>query len=401
MRSVEIAKKDARAIARGHPWVYRQALTRRPKGLDTGDSVDVATPVRPFLGRGLYDADSTVAVRVFTRRDDEPIDRALFARRIESAQRLRDATGVAGRTDAYRMVNAEGDRFPGLIVDRLGDWLSVTYQTRSLEPWTDDIAAALTEAVPCEGVYLHDADGVRLLHGAPCPDGLVVREPTLRARVFPGGMGKKDEGGKTGLFADMREVRVLLAPMLAGRRVLNLFAHTGAFSAAAARAGASEVTSVDLSSPYLAVADENVELSAPGYAAHTALKRDAFDALKDFAREDRTFDAVVIDPPSFSASRRSGTFNIRDRYRPLVRSAIRVLAPDGLLVCATNFRGIKRDEFLHLIHDAADADETDLRILAVLGQADDHPVVSAFPEGAYLHVALAAVIAPPRLKWRP
>jgi len=401
VRSVEIGKKDARAIARGHPWVYRQALSRRPKGLSSGDAVDISTQIRPFLGRGLYDAESGVAVRVFTRRDDEPIDRALFARRFESALQVRQAAGVAAQTDAYRLVNAEGDRFPGLLVDRFGDWLSVTYQTRALEPWTDDIADALIGAVSCEGIYLHDASGVRLLHGTPCPDELVVSEPTLRARVFPGAPGGAGRAGKSGLFTDMREVRVLLAPMLAGRRVLNLFAHTGAFSAAAARAGAAEVTSVDLSGPYLQVAEQNVELSSPGYAAHTALKSDAFDALTKFAREERTFDAVVIDPPSFSASRRSGTFNIRERYRPLVRSAIRVLAPHGLLLCATNFRGIGRDDFMHLIHDAADADETDLRILAVLGQPVDHPIVSAFPESAHLQVVLAAVVPPPRLKWRP
>jgi len=113
------------------------------------------------------------------------------------------------------------------------------------------------------------------------------------------------------------------------------------------------------------------------------------------------FDAILIDPPSFSSSRKSGSFNIKDRYRPLVRAALRVLAPRGLLLCATNFRGISRDDFLHLLQDAASLEEHDLRVLTVLGQPADHPVVPAFPEAAYLHFALCATAVEPPAAWRP
>ncbi len=308
---------------------------------------------------------------------------------------LRKAAGVRGRTDAYRVVNGEGDRMPGVIVDRWGDWLTLTTQTPALEPWIDRLTTALIEAVPATGIYVKDDERSVLVHGAPCPDVHVVSEPAVRARVFI------EVPGKSGLFTDMREARASTAPLLAGRRVLNLFAHTGAWSAAAAAAGAQEVVSVDLSGPYLAVADENVELSAPGYGAHTAVRQDVFEFLSFAEREGRTFDAIVIDPPTFSSSRTSGTFSVKDRYRPLVRAALRVLEPRGLLLCATNWRGISRDDFLHVLQDAAGLDDQDLRVLTVMGQPVDHPVVPAFPDAAYLHFAVCCTAVQPPLAWRP
>jgi len=188
---------------------------------------------------------------------------------------------------------------------------------------------------------------------------------------------------------------------MAGRKLLNLFAHTGAWSAAAAGAGAAEVISVDLSGPYLDIAAENVELTAPGYDAHTCVKQDVFEFLAHAEREGLTFDAILIDPPTFSSSRTSGTFNVKDRYRPLVRAALRVLEPRGLLLCATNWRGISREDFLHILQDAAGLDGNDLRVLTVLGQPADHPVVPAFPDAAYLHFAVCATAVQPPIAWRP
>jgi len=395
MRPVYVQAKHTRAIARGHPWLYRQAVEERPRALRTGGAVDLASSGRAFIGRGIWEEEASVACRIWTLRDDERIGEELFAQRFHEANLLRDAAGLPSRSAAYRVVNAEGDRMPGVLVDRWGDWLTLTLQTPALLPWRDRLAAALAETVPCEGIYAKFENDSVLLHGEPAPEALVVAEPAAVVRVFP------EVPGKSGLFTDMREARALVAPMLEGRRFLNLFAHTGAWSAAAAAAGASEIVSVDLSGPYLGVANENVEFSAPGYAAHTTVKSDVFAFLSRAESEGETFDAILIDPPTFSSSRSSGSFNVKDRYRPLVRAALRVLEPRGLLLCATNFRGISRDDFLHMLHDAASKDEVDLRVLTVLGQPADHPVIPAFPEAAYLHFALCATAVRPPVAWRP
>ena len=157
----------------------------------------------------------------------------------------------------------------------------------------------------------------------------------------------------------------------------------------AARAGATEVLSVDLSAPHLDVARRNVELTCPGYAAHEVEVADVFDSLTTLARRGRTFDAVLIDPPTFSSSKRSGSWSVKDHYRPVVRAALRTLAPGGLLICATNWRGINREQFLRLIHDGAHTESVDLRVLEVHGQPADYPVLPVLPETAYLHVVVA------------
>ena len=382
MRRVVLRKQHVRAITRGHPWVYRQAVAGKLRGVSDGDPVEVVTENGGFVGRGLAAPSESTVVRMLTREQGEALDDALFARRIEAANDLRTRARVPDVTDAYRLVNAEGDRVPGLLADRHGDWVTLTLQTAALRSWTRALVAGVRGVTDAKGIYVRDERGCRLAEGAAAPERVVVHEPTIRALAMPAA------ATKSGIFSDMRDVRIALAPLTTGRRVLNLFAHTGAFSAAAARAGAARVVSVDMSGPYLGLARENVELSAPGYERHETVKADVFDWLRKRRTDDERYDVVIVDPPTFSGSRSSGAFNVRDRYRPLVRAALRALADDGVLVCATNFRRLGREDFLHMLHDAFDAERSDVRVLRVMGQAADHPVVPAFPEGAHLHVAI-------------
>jgi 23S rRNA (cytosine1962-C5)-methyltransferase len=382
--TVFLHPKDSRAIAQGHPWVYREAIAEKPSKLRPGQVVDVAGPGRPFLGRGIYDPGSAIAVRVWTRDDGTRIDEATIAARLTAAVEIRRRARIPERTTAWRVANAEGDFLPGVVVDRFGDWLALTLQTEALHPFAEPIVAALTRMVPSRGIYLRSDEESLLVAGEPCPDAFEVEEPAVRCLV---GLAQP---GKPGLFPDLREARAALAPLCAGRRVLNLFAHTGAFSATAARAGAAEVVSVDLSANYLALAARNVELNAPAYAAHEALAGNVFEHLRRFAQEGRRFDVIVCDPPSFSTSRR-GSFSVKDDYRPLVRAAVRLLDPGGLAAFSTNFRGVTREQFLRLVGDGAEMEAVDLRVLTVLGQPADFPVLPVMPEASYLHFAICSV----------
>ncbi|MCG3135995.1 MAG: Ribosomal RNA large subunit methyltransferase I [Planctomycetes bacterium] len=386
-RTVRIHAKDARAIALGHPWVWRQAVAERPKGARPGDVVDVASDDRPFLGRGIWDPDASVPVRIWTRDDTVRLDAALIERRVRQAAALRDAAAVPARTDAFRIVNAEGDRLPGIVVERWGDFASVTLQTAALRPWEDRIVAAVQAAAAPRGIYVRGDDASRLAAGEPAPAEFTVREPS---GIYEVQLGRP---GKPGLFTDMREVRALFAPMLRGRSFLNLFAHTGAFSGAAAAAGAAEIVSVDLSPQFLEVAERNVRANAPAAAPprHERVSGDVFEALRRFASQGRTFGAVLADPPTFSSSKESGAFNVKDDYRRLVRMCLRVLEPGGLLLAATNWRGADRENFVRLIHDAAEMERRDVRLLAALGQPADYPSLPLVPETRHLEAALCAV----------
>jgi 23S rRNA (cytosine1962-C5)-methyltransferase len=382
--TVFLHPKDSRAIAQGHPWVYREAVAEKPQKLKAGQVVDVAGPGRPFLARGIYDPGSSIAVRVWTREENVRVDEEMIAARLLAASELRETLRIPQRTTAFRVANAEGDGLPGILVDRFDEWLVLTLQTDALRDWAEPIVAALARTVPARGVYLKSGEECVLVAGDRCPDELEVREPAVRCLVSPGAPGKP------GLFPDMREARVALAPLVAERRFLNLFAHTGAFSATAAAAGAAEVVSVDLSGRYLATARRNVELNASGYARHETVAGDVFETLVGFARAGRKFDVALCDPPTFSSSKKGGTFSVKDDYRPLVRATLRVLEPGGVACFATNFRGVSREQFLRTLHDGAEMENVALRVLTVLGQPADFPVLPVMPEASYLHFAVCA-----------
>lgn len=383
MSLVRLHARDARAVSLGHPWVYRQAVAERPRHLRSGDVVDVGTPEHDFIGRGVWDPSASVAVRIWTRDRGERIDSALVARRVRAAAAVRERSGIASRTNAYRVVNAEGDFLPGVVVERWDDFLTVTLHGDAVRALAPTICDGIEAALPARGICIRDDDSAHHVSGEPLPSEMTVREPTGTFLVRPG------EPGKVGLFTDMRDVRVALGPRVAGRSFLNLFAHTGAFSAAAAAAGAATVTSVDLSKPYLDVARRNVAANAPD-ARHECVAGDAFEVLRGFATARRRFDVVLADPPTFSSSKSSGTFNVRDGYKSLARACLRVLEPGGTFVAATNFRGISTDEFLRSLHDAAEAERADLRVLDVMGQPADYASLALVPETRHLHVAFCS-----------
>ncbi len=391
---VELKQKHVHAIRRGHPWVYRQALVGRARNLKAGAEVIVTDEKHRPLARGIIDPGASAVVRVWTTDPDEPIDQTLIERRLGEALALRELSGVADEATAYRLVNAEGDRMPGIVVERMGDWLAVTLQTHALKRFEKMLITALEKAVPAKGIVWLDEKRARLASGEAPPAELWVREPTGRFLI------DLNTPGKPGLFMDMRQVRQALAPRFAGKRFLNLFAHTGAFSGAAAAAGASEIVDVDLSPNYLAVSEVNVAANREdaaehheyGELRHETIAGDVFESLRRLGSDGRLFDVVLCDPPTFSSSRQSGAFSVKDSYRPLVRASLRVLEPGGLLVCATNWRGISRTEFLHLLHDAGHAEQRDLRVMSVYGPPADYPVVPAFPDGDHLNVAMASAL---------
>ncbi|XXY18580.1 class I SAM-dependent rRNA methyltransferase [Sorangium sp. So ce216] len=403
---VHLTATAAAAVRRGHPWVYRDGIAgggnaaqrgERRRGeparggaAATGDVVELSAEGATFLGRGLWDAESAIAVRVFQRTQAPELDERALAERLERAFALRDGWFAGRDTTAYRLCNGEGDRVPSLVIDRYDRAAVVRLDGGMLAPWIDRLLPHLARALGARGVRSiglraraplagADAEGKKLahLHGPPLPDRLFVRENGVAMEV------DLARGQKTGAFLDQRDNRARVRALAAGRRrVLNLFSYAGGFSVAAALGGAGRVTSVDSASAAHASAQRTFRENGVDPAAHEFVTADAFDFLeKAHARGDR-YDLIICDPPSFAPSER-----VKPRalgaYRRLHTAVARVLERGGVLCAASCSSHITAEDFLATLDDAT-LERDDLRVRAIHGQPEDHPTLPAWWEGRYL-----------------
>lgn len=384
---VQVNGYSDRWLGQGFPWVYPAELVSVGASLD-GEEVTVVGPGGAVRGRGLTDP-GWIAVRVF-RHDAGPLDRAWMDGVVErAALRRRGVIGAA--TSAWRLIHGENDGLPGLRVDWWHGWVVVIADSPSVGRLVPLLVESLCARLPVEGVYLcHRADPREtsgregrsrwVLGEAPAHD-VVIEESGMRMGVRPG------EGPDVGSYMDMREVRRWLAPTWRGRRVLNTFAYTGAFSVAAALGGAEEVVSVDLSRPYLQRAKENMALNGldPERFAYEA--EDSFKFLDRARRTGRAFDVVVLDPPSFSHGP-EGTWSAQKDLARLVAAASRVLAPGGWLVVASNLGQVAPRAFRGQVADGLRKAGREAVEVAWFGAAPDFPCAVSFPEAHYLKVGV-------------
>ncbi|HSN90791.1 MAG TPA: class I SAM-dependent rRNA methyltransferase [Anaeromyxobacteraceae bacterium] len=384
-----LQKDLARHLRAGHPWVFRRAIERAPKGLAAGAVVDVTEAGR-FVARGYYDPHSAISVRILTRDAAEEVDAAFWRRRAARAIALRREL-VRG-TNALRLVHGESDGLPGVVVDRYDRWAVLKLYSAGLGPHR----AAVVEAVRAEaeglaGVYgrdeiprddLDEGDG-----GAPKGRVLWGAEPPERIPVDEHGMALLVDvrrGQKTGLFLDQRENRRMVRDLARGRaEALNLFSYTGGFSVAAALGGARRVVSVDVDRDALALARDNFAANGLDPSAHAFEVEDAFEVLARQKREGRRFDLVVCDPPAFAKSQRTVDAAVAG-YASLNRAALAVLAPGGLLVTASCSARVSAEQFFDAVKEAAFKARVELQIVAETRQPADHPISPQFREGRYL-----------------
>lgn len=381
------------AVRRGHPWVYREALARPPRDLPSGSVITLTDESGAEVAQGLWDASSPLAVRVVSlgpaRGRPESVDVPLLARRLDAALTLRDRMFPAGGdTDAYRLCNGEGDRIPGLVIDRYGATAVVRLDGEAIEAWLERLVAPLRRSLMERGITTvaqrdrgRGTARLTTLAGPDAPERVVVRERGVAMEV------DLWHGQKTGAFLDQRENRARVRRLAAGRgRALNLFSYAGGFSVAAALGGAGHVTSVDVASAAHATAQRTFRLNELDPSAHAFVSADAFDFLeRSRARGDR-FDLVVSDPPSFAPSERAKPKALA-AYKRLHAAAAAVLGPGGYLCAASCSSHVTAEDFAATL-DAAALGRDDLRLLELHGQPADHPTLPAWPEGRYLKLAI-------------
>jgi 23S rRNA (cytosine1962-C5)-methyltransferase len=384
-------------LAQGHPWIYRNHLSGGGK-LRSGQWVRVRCGGLSVYG--LYDAQSAIAVRVYSRH--APPDGEWIAERVweawEGRAAIRDNLDV---TTAYRWIYGEGDGLPGLVVDRYGDYAIVQTYAESVHALVPQVAAALRRCDPeLRGVVMRQGasqvgadaeDGTALrttelqtLWGEAPPANLVVQEHGL---YFHADVGR---GQKTGLFLDQRENRRTVEGLAAGRTVLNCFAYTGGFSLYALRGGASDVISADIGRGLDAAAAANIALNRLDGARHRFVTDDCFALLDGYAKAGRSFQMLILDPPSFAKQKSSLHGAIR-AYTRLNALGMRCVEPGGLLVTASCTSQVSPEAFRNLLGDAAQQAGVRAQIIHEAGQPADHPVPVSFPEGRYLKFVVARI----------
>jgi 23S rRNA (cytosine1962-C5)-methyltransferase len=381
-----LAKNQDRRLRSGHPWVFSNELDEVEGSPGPGEEVLVEDHRGVPVGVGLYNPHSLIAIRLYSRRV-RPIDEALFRDRITRALELRQRILPVERT--YRLIHGEGDLLPGLVVDRYGDYLSVQVVTAGIERRLETILAVLEQTIHPVGIVCRRDASSRTLEGLARLDPLIRGDVPDRVDApYEGFVLTVDlrAGQKTGEFLDQRENRKRVAREARGRRVLDLYCHTGLFALHCAAAGARQVVGVDSSLPALERARENHRRNAPDRDLEFRASG-VEEALRTFARDGERFDMIVLDPPALVKSKKALREGMR-KYTALNASAMRLLAPGGTLATATCSHHVDAPLFLELLRAAAKSAGLRLRLVEVLGQSRDHPVLLSARETSYLTMAI-------------
>lgn len=376
-----VSDTAARAVLRGHPWVYRDALDGVLAAYEPGDVVELKAESGAFLARGYLDPESPIAARVLTLDERTRVDESLALRRLDAAIALRKTMLAGQSTDAYRLCNGEGDGLPGLVIDRYGDWAVLRTDGQAATSWAKRLRPALFARLAREGVLglamrERGAEVDLGWAGDRLPDALFVTEHGMLMEV------DLAQGQKTGAFLDQRENRRRVREMAKGRRVLNLFSYAGGFSLAAALGGASEVTSVDIAAGGHASAKRSFHENGIDAAKHRFITSDVFVFLETARAKGQRWDLVISDPPSFAPSERA-KLKALSAYRKLHTACLEVLSPGGIFCAASCSSHVQADDFIATLDG-----HPGLKLCELHGQPPDHTTIPAWWEGQYLKFAV-------------
>ncbi|MDZ4200678.1 MAG: class I SAM-dependent methyltransferase [Gallionella sp.] len=375
-----------KSLLRRHPWVFSGAVEFIEGAPVSGDTVAVRDSQGGFLAWAAFGAGSQITARVWSWDIAEQIDAAFFRKKIASALAARDALGLKNDSSGLRLIHAESDGLPGLIVDRYGDTLVLQLGSAGAERWRDAIADILWALCAPVCIYERsDSDG-RELEGLEKRTGVLRGALPERVEVIEHGLRfavDVAKGQKTGYYLDQRDNRALTGTLAQGKDVLNCFCYTGGFSLYALRGGAKSVLSVDSSQEALQLAQANAALNEVDSAKAEWWCADVFEALRKLRDQNKKFDLIVLDPPKFAPTAAFAEKAAR-AYKDINLLGFKLLRPGGLLFTYSCSGGISEELFQKIVAGAALDAGVDAQIVRHLHASADHPVLLSFPEGAYL-----------------
>lgn len=391
MPTVRLKPGHVQPVWAGHPWVYAQAIDRVVGSVSAGDEVTVEDPKGNFLGRGFFSPGSAIPVRVLVRDIETRLDATFFRQRIEHASSIRDELDVAGElTTGLRLVHAEGDGLPGLVVDRYGDVLAIQLGTAGMKQREQLVHDALCEAFSPRAIIDRTSSQVARMEGFEPGHGVVRGDPDVRDLEFSErGLRFRiplEVGQKTGFYFDQRPLRARVEQLACGKRVLDAYSFVGAFAMGAARGDAREVVAVDESALALEVGSRCAALN--GVSDRIVFVKD--DARRVLAQSKGSFDLVVADPPRLAPSRAS-VQRALVAYGNLAETCCRAIHPGGLLVLCSCSANVDLASLTRALATGATRASVNAIVVERWFQGPDHPVPAAFGEGLYLKSVIARI----------
>lgn len=387
---VYLKKNEEKRIAAGHPWVYANEVQRIEGEGKNGEIAVVYDYKGNFIGKGFINHLSKILVRIFIRNKNENADRELFVKRIKAAVEYREKLGYS---NCYRAVFGEADGLPALIVDKYSDVLSIQILSLGMEKVKDEIISALVEVFNPRGIYERSDAAVRKKEGLPLCKGKIYGNFDPRVTIEENGLkmiADLENGQKTGYFLDQKENRTAIRKYSKNARVLDCFCNVGGFSLNAAKGGAREVISLDISEKALADVRENARLNGFEDIVKTECG-DVFEKLREYKRNGEQFDLVVLDPPAFCKSA-SDVKNAYKGYKDINISGLKLVKSGGFLVTASCSHYMTASLFEKMLKEASRESGRSVRMVEIKSQAPDHPALLAADETTYLKFYVLHVV---------
>lgn len=382
-----------KSLKRRHPWLFSGAIARVEGDPQRGDTVEVLSDAGQLLALAAYSPQSQIRARVWSFDTGRRIDAEFLRARLAGALALRAALPAARHSNALRLVHAESDGLPGLVVDRYDDVLVAQFLSAGTERWRETILDALAELTGCEAVYERSDAEVRALEGLEPRTGFARGDrAAARCAIVEHGLSfhvDVEQGQKTGFFLDQRDNRQRVRALAAGREVLDGFCYTGGFALAALAGGAKRVLALESSAPALEVARENLAANPLDASRIEFVQADVFAHLRGLRDRGARFGLVVLDPPKFAPTAAQAK-NAARAYKDINLLAFKLLAPGGLLATFSCSGGVPAELFQSIVAGAAVDAGVAGKILERFSAAADHPIALEFPEGDYLKGLLIA-----------
>jgi len=387
MASVILKKSADSFIKRKHPWIFSGAIEKVEGNPSNGDTVQIFISNKTLVGCGSFSPSSQIRVRVWSFDPEELIDSEFFRRKILLAHSQREKIIEISETNVYRIINAENDGLPGLIVDRYADYLVCQFLSAGAESNKGVIIETLNELFKPVGIFERSDVEVRTKEGLQPNQGLLKGNiPEDLIEVQENGfkfLVDIKSGHKTGFYLDQRDNRSLVSEFSKGKSVLNCFSYTGGFSVYALAAGAEKATQIEASASASDLSNKNFELNNLNPSLVENINGDVFEILRKFRDERRTFDLIILDPPKFAESADQIQKASRG-YKDINLLAMKLLNPGGILFTFSCSGHISHELFQKIVAGAALDSGREVKIIKQLTQSSDHPVALNFPEGLYL-----------------
>ena len=389
MRKVVLKRKISNRVVNGHPWVFANEIDLMDDELQAGDTALVETFDGQFVGYGYVNPISRIPVRILSRKKGETIDAGFFHKRIEEAWRYRQQLGYI---ENCRLVFGEADFLPQLIIDKFNDYFVVQTLSFGMDKWKDAIVEALEKIFSPKGIYERNDVPVRELEGLEQKKGFLSKPFQTRIPIVENGLKflvDVEHGQKTGYFLDQRDNRRAIQHIVKDAEVLGAFCYTGTFEIHAASYGAKHVLGLDISEKAVEQARENAALNNLDNVTFQAVN--AFDALKEWSKEGKKWDVVMLDPPSFTKTRENIQKAISG-YKEINLRGMKLVRPGGFLVTSSCTNLVQPDLFYQTIELAAKDARRTLRQVVYQSQSPDHPILRQLENTNYLKFLIVQVL---------